>query len=167
MTRLLAAIYPTCSHLRTTLSIASAINCNLVLGSCIRSSNRRSNHVLKKTDQGRVTVESCFHFSFIARIPNRIALHHATGWPRPSRCRSLQVCVFVPPNTHSLVCSGAIPCQVIGPWPPLLQCVATSRADRGMMGKTHQVDNNKRADRLMGSDAPSVVRRIHEALGRT
>ncbi len=29
-------------------------------------------------------VESCFHFSFIARIPNRIALHHATGCPDPA-----------------------------------------------------------------------------------
>ena len=54
-----------------------------------------------------VSYTSRFLFFFIARIPNRIALHYATGWPRPSRVRHSRQPVIVPPIARRIVRSGA------------------------------------------------------------
>lgn len=89
-------------------------------------------------------IESCtsrFLFFFIARIPNRIALHYATGWPRPSRFRHSRSPAVVPPSARLIGRSGASqPCPVHRP--PLLHKRAALRAGRSHDWRVHQSENN-------------------------
>jgi hypothetical protein len=140
-----------------------------------RFSNRISKRPLRTADPlptamrspGRWKPPSRLLFFFIARIPNRIALQYATGWPRPSRSRHSRSLGVVPPIHKRIVRSGADrKLNVSNGQPSLHHHAALRDGPTGFWGVTESEDK-KGAYKLMGSDAPSALIRINEAFGST
>lgn len=141
----------------------------------LRFSNRISKRPLRAADPLPTVMRSYIKrkllsrllFFFIARIPNRIALHYATGWPRPSRSRHSRTLGIVPPISKRTVRSGADRKLLSSKCQPSLHLGAALRDGRsGFWGVTKNEDKQG-AYRLMGSDAPSAMIRINEAFGST